>query len=57
VELDDGTFGQVPVFKLTGGTTITLDDALGPQKTGTAKDIAKQSWKKRWRPVEYATTR
>jgi hypothetical protein len=32
VDLDDGTSSEVPVFTLAGGTTITLDDALGPRQ-------------------------
>jgi hypothetical protein len=41
VELDDGNVGEVPVFTLTGGTSISLDDALNPSRA-TAKGDAEK---------------
>lgn len=40
VALDDSTVDSVPVFTLAGGTTITLDEALGPRQTPSARSEA-----------------
>jgi hypothetical protein len=42
VLLDDGNTDDVPLFKLTGTTTITLDEALGPRQTPTERAKAEQ---------------